>query len=508
MKDFNTAALVFSFINTALFYLFIRVFSKTRFRYFAVFILSFFVAADVTVLFIYGAPLNIGVLASIFETNRTEASELLTTVLSVSFVSLAVIVFLLIKSSEEMSRNRKLNYWLVITLFILNIAVIPSFLTVTGQTFYRTVPEIVNDFKAAPFIFTAQMISLKYPFVTADPFLLAAYINEMAKFREAVNREKVLPQGIVYDGQGKSPDKIIILLGESSTRRNYSLYGYKYPTTPFMDSLSVNSSLLSFFDNVITPAAFTREAVRITLSFATPVDKQPFYEEKNIIQMANDAGYETFWVSNNGRFDVNDTYMGMIAASADTSIYPPVKNQDDLNLVRIMKERLTAHGKQLFVLHMLGSHIDYYNRYDDIDAAALPYKGDTVDYDRSIHHTDRVIKETFGSVRDLEVDAMIFYYSDHGEVINEGHAKLNKWKSQFEIPLVLIQNNPVLNTDSIVSKYYNKEQNLLNTSSVVYILSEIMGYRVSDNWVEKARKDGHFIFQPDGTIIPYKNIKD
>jgi len=463
------------------------------------------VAADVTLYFAYGAPLNMGVLASIFETNIGEVYSMSLTIFPVALVSLIVFMFLLSKSSIEMRRGTKIKLIYSLSFMIINLTIFPIVLVLVRQTSYRTFPEMVSEYKIAPLIFYSQVLSMKYPFVTGDIPMIASYFNEMAKFRSAIDKERFLPEGITYKENSTNPDKIILIMGESSSCMNYSLYGYGVKTTPFLDSLSVEEGLLTHYKNVIAPASFTREAVTLTMSFATPKDRAPFFDEKHILNIAKDKGYEIGWISNNGRLGVNDSYIGMIAATADFSAYRDEAVKDDLRLIPLFETNVKPGVRQFIVVHLKGSHESYRDKYDKVDTAALGSDGETIEYDKSIHHTDRTLSGIYRLVKDLDENVLIYYLSDHGEVVNRGHAIMNKFKDQFKIPLILIQNRPFMDTDSIINKYYDNEGRL-NSVGTPYILSEIMGYDIPNDLVEKSKEDGKYILQPDGSVILYNNI--
>lgn len=102
----------------------------------------------------------------------------------------------------------------------------------------------------------------------------------------------------------------------------------------------------------------------------------------------------------------------------------------------------------------------------------------------------------------------MYYYPDHGEIINKGHAVLNKYKVQYQIPLVIMQNKPIFSPDSIVRKYYNKSTGRLNTTNNTYIISEMLGYHISDSLINKARIEGEYISQPNRKPIKYEQVID
>jgi len=501
------SALVLALLNTAILFLLINLFAKTKIRILVVFLVAFFLSVDITTLYIVGSPMNMGIMASVFETNEGEIYSM-SKVLLLPFVVLFVaFFFLLYKSTSEMKRTKRVNIAFSISFIVFFMFVMP--IVRMGRTQENGMLVAFDMIKISPSVFYAHVTALRYPLVVADPFIAWAYFDEMAKIKSEANKTKQLPEGVVYSGNEMSPDKIILVIGESSYWRHYSLYGYDLKTTPFLDSLSVDSSRFNYYKDVISPAAFTREAIKLTLSFATVWDNRPFFDEMNMINMAENAGYETYWITSSSKgIALNAGYVNIIAAGAGTVYNQSGYEKDDLNLISVFKSHLKPAVKQFFVLHLLGSHMDYKGKYDSIDTQALGSVGETIDYDKTIHHTDRFLREVFNTVKDSDDNTVVYYYPDHGEVVNVGHPVLNKGKSQFEIPLVVMQNKHTMDIDDIVLKYYDEETGRLNVSGNIYILGEIMGYKVSDNWIEKSKKDGRFVFQPDGSVVPYIDIAD
>lgn len=504
IKEADLKSLSFALLNAIIIFLAFRLFAKTFLRIPAILVLSALIAIDAGLFYAYKNPMNFGVIASIFETDIAEAYSMSKLVLLPGLLALGLSFFLLYKSSLEIRKKKTVNPVTSMAIILIGTFLLPVYLDM--KAFDESPKMTMEAIKtSAPLVF-AGTIPVKYPFILGDIFITAAYLDEMARFRENSNKIKTLPEGITYNSTDTVPGKIIVIIGESSLRSHYSLYGYNAGTTPFLDSISTHTHLLNYYDNVISPASYTRDALRICMSFATPLDKDAFFDKKDVLNMASDAGYRTSWISNQTKFGLNDTHIGMIAANADTSIYLEDIRREDLKLIPLLKEEIKPGTKQFIVLHLNGSHMAYKDQYDEEDTKALGSTGPTIDYDKTIHHTDRVLKGVFGLIENLDENVLIYYTSDHGEIVNEGHAKLNGWKCQFEVPLIIMQNKPVKDTDSIISKYYS--DNLLNTSTTPYILGEFMGYQVNNNLIEKVKEENKYIYQVDGSVITFDKIKD
>lgn len=464
-------------------------------------ILSVLISFDAYFAFVYKSIIGMGIMASIFETNTTEAKEALGTAAPMALLVLVATTALLFLSKREL---KELNFSTKKTAVILLAYLI---LFIPGMLYRKlSVNEVwMGSFKSHPLTTAQNIISAHFPIIYGDILTLTAYQNEMYQLRKYRTTERILPDGITLSGTDSIPDKIFIILGESSYRQHYSLYGYEVKTTPFLDSLANEPSADMKYYNGLAPATFTRDALRIILTFSNPSDKQPFFTNKNILDLAHKAGYETIWASNQSRVELDGSYIGLISSEA-THAYFPDEPYDDLNLVSYIERIYSKDKKQLFILHLVGSHLTYSTRYDDIDRKAITGddKNHTVQYDRTIHHTDRVLRNAY-HILQKDSSSVLYYFPDHGEIIGVGHGFMYPGLEQFDIPLITI-NNSYKNIDNIVSKYINKDCGLINTTCAIYFLSETMGYTVSQENIEKTLSDGKQILHADGNIYRYEDI--
>lgn len=512
-EDKYLSNITYAAINSLLIILAVVIISPTKLRILIVILMSLLISVDVALFYVYEGPMNYTVLASILETNLAEAHGMGKLVLPAGIVSFLIFLFLMHKSSLEIKiwkRSFRTTVLLIVS-FVAGVFILPILFTFT--TSVNNISEAVRyNQQLSGIAYYSSIMRLKYPFVIGDIFITAAYFDDLHKLQMNSKRVKVLPQGVGLQQSSNSVDKIILIIGESSNKGNYSLYGYEKKTSPFLDSLSVNSpETFSFFDNVISPAAATRDALRICLSFSTARNFRPFTEEYNLVNMAKNAGYQTIWISNQNNLSWYENLVNMVSSSSDTTIFKMSRTNlfpDDLNLPPVVSQMLQPDKKQFIVVHLEGSHLPYDKRYDSVDARCLENKDETVEYDRSIHHTDRVLRYIYKSVQNSHENVVMYYFSDHGEVINQGHAFVNRWKVQYKVPLVIIQNRSFIDVNGIVNKYYDKETARLSTANSIFVLSELMGYQVADSLVLNAQTEGRYVYQSDASYCSYTDIKD
>lgn len=500
---------LFVLINVVSLFLLLLLLSKIKYGKVFYFGLFFFVACDFFYYIQYSSSIYLGVLSSIFETTPVEAKEMFGNffwkILIVSGLSiiLSILVYKELKYFSLKLRG-------VILLYLLFTMIIPVYVVIN---IYRNKDmKSIALFAYSPLLSIQTIVGQKFPLVYNDLFTLYVYSVERYRMYSLKNSQKEFPQEILSLGNDRVlPSKIYVVIGESSLRDHYSLYGYEEPTTPFLDSLKQNSSAISFY-NGISPACVTRDAIRFSLTFATPFNQDAFFKKKNIINLAKDKGYDVLWISNQERVGAFDNYTGILASEADKSVFETNHDlyRNDLGLIPKLKQYGKASQKQFVFLHLIGSHEPYQYRYDDVDVKAISQKYSThiTNYDRSIHYTDRVLSQIYKYILGNDESALLYYFSDHGECIGLGHAQIAGGRDQFKTPLIVLKHNIDLDVDEILQKYENKEIEGINNLNTVHILSEILGYKIEQEALDNTRKESEYIYHIDGNIYPYKSIPE
>jgi len=488
-------------INALSFILILNILAKTKHSLWLSIILALFVSFDAYFAFVYSNQVSIGTMASILETNGSEAFGVMSEAILPALAILAASISLILLSQRELKTSKLSRKLSVILLLIYWVIIMPAL------AYWKIKALKYEDFIANyPVIGIHSVVASNFPLVYVDISTFIAYQHEMHQMKQFLKLEKSMPSGVTFNEEKQSAEKIFFIIGESASRSHYSLYGYSRKTSPFMDSLvQVSPSQLHYYD-AYSPASITRDALRIVLSFSTPQDVKPFFENYNLIDLANKAGYETVWISNQDRLGESDSYIGFVSANSGKSFYEKDFKKEDLKLLEYIKEAYVPGKKQFFVIHLLGSHVPYYERYDDIDEQALPgKKSKTLEYDRSIHHTDRLTRKIY-NIMEQEDSSVLYYFSDHAELVeNGGHGVLVMEQGLFDIPLVTI-NNSSIPVDSIMQRYIDPETSMINSSGSIYILSEIMGYDVTDKVAGKTIDDGKYIFHVDKNTYLYEQL--
>ena len=247
----------------------------------------------------------------------------------------------------------------------------------------------------------------------------------------------------------------VLVIGESSRRANWQLFGYDRPTNPELSKLKNVVPLARF----ITTWPESIAAIPMILTRRKPdMAWDAPWHEASILRAMQEAGFETYWISNQQAIGEFDSPVSMYAYEAKhvewlnhASWTAPGSYDGDL--IRPLKDALHASNHDLFiVLHMMGSHVKYDYRYPKAfehwkpTQVSPPGQGTEIErvrnsYDNSILYTDHVLAQVIDTLKSSGAVTALWFESDHGELIptptcdREGHGVGTV--PEYEIPALV-----------------------------------------------------------------------
>jgi len=258
--------------------------------------------------------------------------------------------------------------------------------------------------------------------------------------------------------KGMGNDLLVLGIGESLRADNLGVYGYSRDTTPYL-SQELNS--ISLFENTYSAGTNTWSAIPAALTKSTISPDL----SKSVINLAKDAGYTTYWVSNHAKASVWDFSVSAIAEQADHTFF--FSNDEagevyDIELVdKLGKIIANRNNKALIVLHFYGSHMSFEDRYPDEYSKFQSGNALLDQYDNSILYTDYVQEETMKLVSSN--NGKYLFFSDHGLASPDGDIPLKHdvrkkpELSSLKVPLFTFPKfNLIRNVDNkqTISLYY------------------------------------------------------
>ena len=228
----------------------------------------------------------------------------------------------------------------------------------------------------------------------------------------------------------KAPGTVIVVIGESASRDYMRAFNPKCPfdDTPWLSARTPDEGFI-LYRNAYASWSQTVPVLQRALTEQSQYNQKQFYNSISIIDVAKKAGYRTYWFSNQGRYGEFDSATTLVAKTADESRWTDdaydFSDEYDIELLKYL-EGVDGRENNFIVLHLIGSHIYYNNRYpkefkrwvtEDGTGMALASEA----YANTILYTDHVLSKVFEYARDrLRLQAMI-YFSDHGENLKISH---------------------------------------------------------------------------------------
>lgn len=390
-------------------------------------VLSSFSFLKISFYHLFQSKLDVSALYVIFETNQTESAGFLSTYVDSFIVVLALI-------------------------FILNFvfALIFNFKNLTKYEAFQL--KFKNIGLAIFFIITAyasfQVIQIKIKKYNLVYLIEDAYISYHQIQNNFQNELTTSKNENLKVEKSNSAQTFVIVIGESTSAKHMSLYGYHRPTNPKLSELSDE---LVVFEDVITPAAHTIPALNALLTFESNDGLA------SIIQLANEAGFKTFWISAQKPIGMYDTLVTAIAKASDVSEFPNAlingKTFDSILFEPYEKALADKHDKKLIVLHLNGTHLKYEDKYPPefnifknqpkTKFESEQSKTQINTYDNAVLYNDFVVSKFIKRLKSKkQKNSKLIYLSDHGdEVFQEidfvGHNGYYSTDAMLHVPFIL-----------------------------------------------------------------------
>ena len=334
--------------------------------------------------------------------------------------------------------------------------------------------------KSLIFLCIAALAATIYSFGNAFPQTgIMTLNNDVRRYFYAVNEFNVLHKQTLKDLRVtpsapafSQPSTIIVVIGECASRNFMSAYtATTADTTPWLRQQKANPDFI-VFKNAYSTRVNTVMALERALTEKNQYNDLEFKQSATIIDIAKGAGYYTSWFSNQGTTDVSDTPITIVGKTADVAKWT---NQDlstvqyDGALLNYLKA-VDPQKNNFIVLHLMGSHDNYQNRYPPEFAKwGDPSKNEPpLNYDNSLYYSDYVLSEIYRYAKDnLNLQAML-YFSDHGTVPNgRRNPDMNPFAA-LRIPMFVYLSPKYQQQYPITTAALKKHQTQYFTNDLIY----------------------------------------
>ncbi|WP_233575621.1 phosphoethanolamine transferase [Noviherbaspirillum saxi] len=306
-----------------------------------------------------------------------------------------------------------------------------------------------------------------------------------------------------------SPQVVIMVIGESSRYDRWRLNGYHRDTNPL---LKQEGNLVSL-SNVVTAVSATRLSVPVLVS-RKPAHQslKAGFSERSFLSAFKEAGFKTWWLSNQMSFGKFDTPVSVFAKEADVTQFlnfggfPGNASHDGILLAALKAALDDPSEKKLVVLHTLGSHWNYSHRYPkefdkwqpslygvenpaytDI-SIKIPLNNS---YDNSILYTDWFLSKVISNLKATRRRATMMYVSDHGQTLYDGSCRLafhgHNTQFDFHIPALVWYSDQYLTVHPEKVRQLRKNKNArLTTENVFHSLLDMAEIRYDTEQLDRS----------------------
>lgn len=268
----------------------------------------------------------------------------------------------------------------------------------------------------------------------------------------------------------------VLVIGESQNRAHMQAYNYHRATTPWLDSMKNDKNML-LFTKAYSCHTHTVPTLLYALTAKNQYNNIAVKNAVSVLEVAEAAGFETVWLSNQVKYSAWDTPVTSIASEANqqkwiNSTLGESTNTDyfDGKLIEEL-EKIKITDKMLIVMHLMGNHGSYEQRYPN---AFEKYDGkNTIDkYDNSIIYNDYVMSQVYKRARKIPNFKGLVYCSDHADAIDKN---LSHDAAQFDfdmthIPLYIYLSDSYIQNNSAKYKSLEKQKNKLFTNDLLFNL--------------------------------------
>jgi glucan phosphoethanolaminetransferase (alkaline phosphatase superfamily) len=375
----------------------------------------------------YGAP-NFNTLLAMHSTNMEESTEILTIFPWYSYVVglfiFALGVIAVRRKPEEKQRWGKMDS-LYLTVSVVAFFVAPVQNLAWGGVFK------LKDSGYPVFRFVKDVVVNNQEVIDEQ-----ARMSALSQMKDTWNVLAVKPKYHIY----------MVVIGESARRDALGAFGGHWNNTPFASS--VNGTL---FTDYIAASGSTQKSLGLTLNRV--VDNKPQYQD-NFVTLANRAGFQSGWFSNQGQIGEYDTAIASIAKRADevhflkSGDFEADKNTRDEALLKMTEQVFSTHRTQpqLFVLHLMGSHPQACDRTQGKYAEFVQSK-ETSCYLYTMTQTDQLLSKLYTQLQNTGDSFSMVYFSDHGLAFKERGKQVqylahdDAFQQNFQVPFMVISSD-------------------------------------------------------------------
>ncbi|MDP4985161.1 phosphoethanolamine transferase [Pseudoalteromonas tunicata] len=220
---------------------------------------------------------------------------------------------------------------------------------------------------------------------------------------------------------------IVVIMGESFSRYNLSLFDYERDTTPNLNALKDKPEF--FYRPSLSSAVSTRVSLALFFNTVYEPDNMAHLQSMHtsLFKLAKHSGYNTHYITtqkNAGGLTYSFSLSDVDTWMDDDHLTDFEGQYDNRLLLALDKLKLDYQQPQFITLHMRSTHAPYVDNYPAEEAVYPVDKNDYQSYmrnsyDNSVHYTEKQIADIYQFFENTGRPTYIFFTSDHGELTGQ-----------------------------------------------------------------------------------------
>ncbi len=298
------------------------------------------------------------------------------------------------------------------------------------------------------------------------------YLKEYSNFKKSVS--EIQSKDIkLAEKQSINKGIYVLVLGESQNKKHMSAYGYDKKTTPWLDSM-INDKNFIKFENSFSCHTHTVPVLSYALTSKNQYNNIDLSKATSILDIAKAADMETVWLSNQHHYSIFENPISVIADTAQEKQWICEEencylNFDDKLVGKL--EKLKICDNMLIVVHLIGNHEPYKNRYTK---EFNVFKENTIfsQYDNSILYNDYVVENIFNTVKNMPNFKAFIYCADHADAIDDGldHDSTQFVPNMSYIPTYIYLSDSYINSNRQIYMNLSKNKDYYFTNDLLFNL--------------------------------------
>ena len=467
---------------------------------------------------------------AILNTNWNEAVELLSSVrwfamaVVMAYIAYFFITFKFMRNEAFFSEKMKKALWILLPVLLL-----------IGSAYYFVLARKLMTSENTTFmnnlVDMRDMMTIKFrkifPF---DVYIATIDVVERQKeIKRNQERLKDFSFGLPQK-EDEEEEVLVLVIGETARWKNFGVNGYERSTTP---ELSQQKNLLSY-SHLVTQANLTSNSLPIILSRANALNSDIAYSEKSLCEAFSEVGFSTSWISDQELSAYQERIIATCDFSATTNDANHPRFVYDMDLLPSLDSCLKMNSpKKFIVVHTMGSHFKYGQRYPDEYKIYQPCYENDMDYlsinrnnkelivnayDNSIRYTDHFLAAMVRKMEQRGGVWSLIYLSDHGENLYDDdrnlilHGSLVVSEYEAHIPFFVVYSDEYEKRypEKVRNLKANKDKNL--TSEVVFhsmldmagVQSDVIDTTLSIDRLSLISMDSTYILNGNKTPILFE----